>query len=110
LAAQIWRYLQTSKAPFEKFFFDLRGGRTSPYRTEDFAPVRAALSDYAPAEDARLDHPYFARSAPCTMLIDEVDRIWAPIAQSDDWSLFTAKLEDIAVMAEAYGTTPAPVG
>jgi uncharacterized protein YdiU (UPF0061 family) len=110
LTAQIWRYLQTSKVPFEQFFFDLRGGRAGPYATEDFAPVRAALSEYAPAEDARRDHPYFARSAPCTMLVDEVERIWAPIAESDDWSLFSAKLADIAAMAEAYGTTPAPVG
>ncbi len=110
LTAQIWRYLQTSKVPFETFFFDLRGGRGGTYQTEDFAPVRAALSGYLPAEDASRDHPYFARAVPCTMLVDEVERIWAPIAESDDWSLFQAKLADIAVMAEAYGTTPAPVG
>ncbi len=114
LTAAIWRYLQASKVPFEKFFFDIRGGlsraRYGDYGTEDFAPVRAALSAYVPAGDAIPDHPYFARATPCTMLVDEVERIWAPIAEHDDWSHFHAKLDDIAVMAEAYRTTPAPVG
>jgi uncharacterized protein YdiU (UPF0061 family) len=110
LTAAIWTYLQASRVPFEQFFFDLRSGRDDTYRTEDFAPVRAALSAYAPSADAQREHPYFARPAPCTMLVDEVERIWAPIAERDDWSVFTAKLADIAVMAEAYGTTPAPAG
>ena len=37
------------------------------------------------------------------MLIDEVEAIWAPIAEADDWSAFVAKLDAIALMAEAYG-------
>jgi hypothetical protein len=37
------------------------------------------------------------------MLIDEVEAIWAPIAEDDDWSLFYAKIDDIAVMRDAYG-------
>ena len=57
------------------------------------------MEGFAPAPDARLDHPYFARPAPCTMLIDEVEAIWAPIAEADDWSAFHAKLAAIAEMA-----------
>jgi uncharacterized protein YdiU (UPF0061 family) len=110
LTAAVWQYLQTSKIGFEQFFFDLRGGREGTFPTEGFAPVHAALSGYVAAEDARMEHPYFARAVPCTMLVDEVEHIWAPIAESDDWSRFHAKLADIAEMAEAYGTTPAPVG
>jgi hypothetical protein len=37
------------------------------------------------------------------MLIDEVEAIWKPIADSDDWSVFHAKLEAIDQMREAYG-------
>ncbi len=37
------------------------------------------------------------------MLIEEVERIWAPIAAGDDWSVFHAKLADIAAMGRAYG-------
>ena len=35
------------------------------------------------------------------MLIDEVETIWAAIADRDDWSLLAAKLEAIAMMREA---------
>ena len=37
------------------------------------------------------------------MLIEEVERIWSPIAEADDWSAFATKLDDIRTMAEAYG-------
>ena len=37
------------------------------------------------------------------MLIDEVEAIWKPIADSDDWSVFHAKLADIDQMRKAYG-------
>jgi len=40
------------------------------------------------------------------MLIDEVEAIWAPIAEADDWLRLEAKLEEIAAMADAYGTQP----
>jgi len=38
-------------------------------------------------------------------LIEEVEAIWAPIADADDWSAFEAKRAAIAEMGEAYGTT-----
>ena len=41
------------------------------------------------------------------MLIDEVEAIWAPIAAADDWSLLSAKLDEIDRVAEAYGTMTA---
>ena len=42
-------------------------------------------------EGAGLDQPYFASGRPCTMLIDEVEAIWAPIAAADDWSLLVGQ-------------------
>jgi uncharacterized protein YdiU (UPF0061 family) len=119
MTAKIWIFLQTSQSPFEQFLFDFHGGLADPariarspaaanYAGETFAPLREALAPYEPALHARLDHPYFANATPCTMLIDEVEAIWAPIADTDDWSLFTEKLQSIKTMAEAYGTSPAP--
>ncbi|GAA0582809.1 YdiU family protein [Craurococcus roseus] len=119
LVRAFFSFLRESQAPFEQAFFDWRGGSASEsraarspaaghYASPLFAPVREALGSFAPTPDARLDHPYFARSAPCTMLVDEVEAIWAPIAGADDWSAFRNKLAAIAEMAEAYGTTPAP--
>ncbi len=117
LVAAVWQFLAETRAPFERFFFDWYGGSASAgraeagpaaahYRSAAFAPVRAALAPLAPARGARLDHRYFAE-APCTLLIEEVEGLWAPIAAADDWSLFDAKLAAVARMAEACGTAPA---
>ncbi|MCW5720509.1 MAG: YdiU family protein [Devosia sp.] len=110
----LFGFLAASKAPYEQFFFDWRGGRLSAeraasspaasfYASEAFRPVADALEGFAPTDTVNLDHAYFARLTPRTMLIDEVEAIWAPIAESDDWSLFHATLAQIAQMREAYG-------
>ena len=71
----------------------------------DFAPVAALLDAYEPAVDARPGHPYFA-GAPCTMLVEEVETLWAPIAAADDWGPLEAKLAAIEQMRQAYGFIP----
>jgi len=35
------------------------------------------------------------------MTIDEVEAIWAPIAEADDWSLLNRKIADIRAMRAA---------
>lgn len=114
LVTALFGFLSASKAPYEQFFFDWRGGGLSAeraassasaehYASEAFRPVANALEGFGPADDVNLEHAYFARKTPRTMLIDEVEAIWAPIAESDDWTLFHETLEEIAVMREAYG-------
>jgi serine/tyrosine/threonine adenylyltransferase len=116
IARAFFGFLYRSQAPFERAFFDWHGGLASAeraarspsaplYTSEDFAPLHEALSGMQPSATARLDHPYFRSAAPCTVLIDEVEAIWAPIAASDDWSAFHVKLAAIARMADAYGTS-----
>ena len=113
LARAFTDFLIATRAPFEQTFFDWRGGlasveraRASPsaafYEAPEFAPLRAAMAEHE-AKDAALDHPYFQRRAPCGMLIDEVEAIWTPIAETDDWSALNHKLAEIAEMREAYG-------
>jgi len=114
LVRTLWIFLAETKAPFEQTFFDWFGGLSnseraarSPskdfYAMEPFAAVRDALRDFTPREGIDLANPFFARSNACSMLIDEVEAIWKPIADSDDWSVFHAKLEAINQMREAYG-------
>lgn len=118
LAQAVWAFLSQSKAPFEQMFFDWYGGDPSAeraakspskdfYAAENFTPVREALRGYAPFSGAKIGHAYFSRSTPCTMLIDEVEAIWAPIADNDDWSVFHAKLAAIAEMGDAVGSVSA---
>ncbi|NBJ10857.1 protein adenylyltransferase SelO [Microvirga arsenatis] len=117
LAKALWTFLHETKAPFEQVFFDWYGGEASAgraahspaadhYAQTPFQAVRAAFQSFAPAPGIKLDHPYFARPVPCTMLIDEVEAVWSPIAMDDDWSSFQSKIMEIRVMAEAYETGP----
>ena len=117
LVRSVWKFLIDSKMPFEQFFFDWFGGRASEqraasspsaefYAAENFEPVFATMAAHQPSPGIRLDHAYFSREKPCTMLIDEVAARGTPIAESDDWSALHAKLADIALMREAYGIRP----
>eukprot|EP01037_Dinobryon_pediforme_P006368 gene6368-6435_t len=113
LANALFKFLNDTKAGFEQSFFDLYGGTASQsrwqmspaaplYASADFVPLLELLQQFRPSERLNLDHAYFQRAKPCTMLIDEVEAIWAPIAEQDDWSVFNAKLANISLMAAAY--------
>ncbi|MBX9664778.1 protein adenylyltransferase SelO family protein [Novosphingobium sp.] len=86
----------------DAFFFRHRGGRG-----EAKGALGEALAAYEPVADA---HPYWADPAPQSMLIDEVEAIWAPIAEQDDWSLLEAKIAALRRMGEAHGAPPSPAG
>ena len=84
-----------------RFFFDHRGGRGAT------GALAAALAEHEPVAD---DHPWWHEDAPVTMLVDEVEAIWAPIAEHDDWSAFAAKIAAIRRMGEALGAPLPPAG
>ena len=119
LGRVLYAFLGESQAPYEQVMFDWHTGVAASARADSgpnaefyampaFAPVREALAAYAPGAGASREHPYFRADRPCTLLIDEVEALWAPIAESDDWSMLDAKLAHIHQMAEAYGTLPKP--
>jgi len=113
-------FLRTSQMPLERFFFDWWGGELSApraaaspaaafYASADFAPVERLLRAREPAAAGRLDHPYFGDDGPCTMLIDDMEATWAPIAhEADDWSALDRKIADVRRMGEALGLQPRP--
>ena len=109
LVAAMETALIAARAPLDRFFFDWRGGDLR-YGSETYAgPEWQAFSRhvimYEPA--APLHHPYWSGD-PCSMLIDEVEAIWAPIAAADDWSRLHAKVAAIRSMGEALGAMPPP--
>jgi uncharacterized protein YdiU (UPF0061 family) len=102
--------LTAKTVQIDRFFFDWRGGRRrgpSPadadYEGEAFADFRRLIAEYEPA--AALDHPYWAREAPCSMHLEEVEAIWSRIDGEDDWSALYRKVEDIRAMGEALDPT-----
>lgn len=107
-------FLEESRVGYDRFFFDWYGGAASAeraaaspeaerYAAPSFLPLRRALESYAPAAPERLADPYFARPAPCSLLIDEIEALWAAIAERDDWGPFEAKVAEIRAMGEATG-------
>ncbi len=62
----------------------------------DFGAVKA---DYVPARDR--SHPYWQGDGPQSMLIDEVESIWAAIAERDDWRPLHAKVAAVRAMGAA---------
>ncbi|CAN5316887.1 hypothetical protein BH10PSE4_BH10PSE4_16120 [soil metagenome] len=99
---------------WEPFFFDWFGGEASQaralagpraalYGQEAFLDFRRRLAGFEVDRPGRLDNPVFARPEPEELLIDEVEALWAPIAQSDDWSALHAKLVRLEATRVAYG-------
>lgn len=111
-----FRMLSAAKTPgsFEGFFFDwfggprsearaLNGPRAEVYTHPDAADFRRLIGGYAPADADTLSHPLFAQVTPATLLYDEIEALWKPIAEDDDWSLFYEKLAEIERYREGLG-------
>jgi uncharacterized protein YdiU (UPF0061 family) len=99
---------------WEPFFFDwfckdearaLAGPRAGLYAGEAFAEFRKLLAPYQPERPERLADPWFARPEPEELLYDEIEALWARIAEADDWSAFEAKLAAIERARQAWGLT-----
>jgi serine/tyrosine/threonine adenylyltransferase len=116
----LFDWLTQSQAGWDQFFHDWFGGAASAaraakspqaalYAADDFATVRRELEQRT-RDDAgeRLAHAYFQRETPHAMSIDEVEKLWSAIAERDDWSLFEAKLAQMAEMRAALQLTPSP--
>lgn len=109
----LFDWLTQSQAGWDQFFHDWFGGAASAaraaespqaalYAADDFTTVRDGLNERTRDDaGARLTHAYFQRPAPHTILIDEVEALWTPIAERDDWSLFEAKLSQMTEMRAA---------
>ncbi|WP_237478145.1 protein adenylyltransferase SelO family protein [Lichenibacterium dinghuense] len=115
LVEMFWTFLEASGAPFEQAVFDHRGGRLSAgraarspnaefYAGEAYGVLREALDAAEPDGGAGLDHPYFSRAEPCTLLHPEVEAILEAVNRADDWGPFRAKLDAIDAMRVAYGS------
>ena len=97
---------------WEPFFFDwfcgreqraLAGPRGDLYAEPGFGDFRQALAGFEADRPERLADPYFARPEPEELLIDEIEALWARIAEADDWSAFEAKLAAIETARQAWG-------
>ena len=101
LARALLGALASRAVGIDRLFFNWRGGRVpedEPYGAEPFR----ALADALAGREGERTHPYWADPEPCSMHIEEVEAIWAPIAETDDWSRFETKVAAIRRMGEAH--------
>ena len=85
----------------DTFFFAHRGGRDAE------GSLAEALEGYRPVAG---DHAYWQSDGPQSMLIDEVEAIWAAIAERDDWQPLESKVAAVRAMGHAMGNPPEPAG
>jgi uncharacterized protein YdiU (UPF0061 family) len=100
LVQAIERALRATDAGLDRFFLDAFGGVLPPAYGEPWREVRALLAGHVPRSGR--SHAYWL-GEPCSMLIDEVEAIWAAIDHDDDWAPFNAKVAAIRNLGEALG-------
>jgi uncharacterized protein YdiU (UPF0061 family) len=100
LAKALVEALDTKAATIDRVFFDWRGGRdpgAERYPSEPFRKLAGLLA----GREQRVEDAYWSDQEPCSMHIEEVEAIWAAIAEHDDWAPFEAKIAAIRRMGAA---------
>ena len=97
---------------WEPFFYDWFGGAASEdramggprahlYAGGAAGELRGWFGHYEADLPERTDLGYFKRQDPQELLYDEIEAIWARIAEADDWSPFVEKVHSIRTMGAA---------
>ena len=99
-AANFFKLAKSEATPFDHIFHygyggSGFGGASRKVLSESW---QALLSGHAPRQDHL--HSYFDAGVSASLVIDEVERIWAEIDTHDDWTELHKKLDHI----RAYGT------
>lgn len=107
LLRTFFHFMETHPVGFERTFFDffrrtdgLEAWRLSPQNslyveTPEGQALTALISSFEIDSSARGSHPALTRKDPVTLLIDEIESLWKPIDQKDDWGPYNKKLEEI---------------
>lgn len=97
------RAMIEAQIPIADFFHTHRFGDVPDglYQGERYTAFADLLKDYA----APASSDDWQAHKPCSMLIDEVESIWAAIAEHDDWSPLNAKVQEIRRFGSALRAT-----
>jgi len=95
--------MHTSGASPDQFFFVHHGGRNVP--VGEFGALLAGFEPASERPDGIWDF-----SAPPSLVIEEVERIWSAIDKDDDWSSFDEQVSAIRQLGAALGEPPVPAG
>lgn len=93
---------------YEEAFFAFHSARLDKNLPASIANMKSAqelkklIAAATVAEPEKNLHPYFQRENPETLLIDEIEAIWKPIAEHDDWTLFNNKIQSLRLLRGLY--------
>ena len=100
LVAALIRALATRAQTIDRVFFDWRGGH-DPGAEHYPAEVFRGLAKLLEGREAPARHPYWSDEVPCSLHVEEVESLWTPIAERDDWQPFNNKIKAIRRMGDA---------
>ncbi len=103
LVAAAKQAMHASGVSPDAFFFTYRGGRGVPG-----GEFGALLADYEPLDGS--EDALWQEAAAPSLVIGEVERIWAEIDARNDWSTLEEKLAAIRRLGSALGEAPPPEG
>ncbi|MDP3737570.1 MAG: YdiU family protein [Hyphomonadaceae bacterium] len=112
LLKALFGWMGETRASWPQVFFDWfcgpasesRAGRSpiaSLYAAPAFESVQRALFDHEPVRPERLAHAYFSGDTPMSLIIEDVEAIWARIAEADDWGPLDALMAHIETARQA---------
>ena len=93
--------MEKNKINFEDMFFDFHSKKVVSSDKYESSLLKQ-LSKFDVANEKRAQHAYITGEKPCTLLIDEIENLWKPIAENDDWSSYNQKLQSIRKMRGVY--------
>jgi uncharacterized protein YdiU (UPF0061 family) len=100
-------HMREAGIPPDMFFFTHRGGRLPPAGPlGDLLATRRA----SPEAEAGASHPIWQEPAPPSLILPEVERIWAAIDTNDDWAPLHEAVSAFRALGEALGEAPTPAG
>jgi len=99
LARAVERTLRITGVGIDRFFHDGFARDLPDGYGAEWDEARAAVRALSPRADR--SHPHWSEPDPCAMLIDEVEAIWRPIADDNDWTALRAKVAAVRRLGEA---------
>ncbi len=109
LTQAVIQSLAQSQTPLDQFCFDWakRDLDIEAYAGPAFSDAKQLIHSFDPI--TTLQGRYWEGAQPISMLIDDVEAIWARIAEEDDWSKLHAKISDIREMRAVQAQPQSPV-
>ncbi len=111
LLMQFFTFLSSSEALFEQSFYDLRlkdwtrlenSVQKEKYKSQEFTNLKNTLDQFDVDPNLNLTHTYWQQGSCESLLIEEIENLWAAIDKNDNWQPFNQKLIAIRSMREAY--------